>query len=84
MYEQERDSFKARIVFDYQKATNCHQEEKKSLLHVIESLKSHYHESYEAQKSHFQIRKDEIINQVKSSFPQHKTLKVQVKILILR
>ena len=42
----------------------CHQQEKRSLLSTISTLQAHYHESYTAQKGNFQIRKDDIINQV--------------------
>lgn len=64
VYEQERDSFKVTIASEYQIATTCHQKEKQTLLSTISNLQSHYRDSYQAQKSHFQIRKDDIINQV--------------------
>ena len=64
MYQQESNSFKATIATDYQKAMECHQQEKHSLLSTVSTLQSHYRESYAAQKANFQIRKDDIINQV--------------------
>ena len=64
VYEQESNSFKATITKDYQKATHCHQKEKLALLSTINNLQSHYRKSYQAQESHFQVLKDEIINQV--------------------
>lgn len=64
VYEQESNSFKATIAKDYQKAMACHQQEKSSLLFTINTLQSHYRDSYTAQKANFQVRKDDIINQV--------------------
>ncbi|XP_032776414.2 dynein regulatory complex subunit 2 [Daphnia magna] len=63
VYEQESNSFKATIAKDYQKAMACHQQEKSSLLFTINTLQSHYRDSYTAQKANFQVRKDDIINQ---------------------
>ncbi len=68
VYEQESNAFKNTIAADYKKATMCHQQEKRSLLTTVSALQSHYRESYAAQKSHFQIRKDDIINQVRDSY----------------
>lgn len=64
VYQQESNLFKATIVTDYTSAMTCHQQEKRSLLSTISTLQSHYRESYTAQKANFQIRKDDIINQV--------------------
>lgn len=66
VYEQESTVFKKTIAADYKKATVCHQQEKRSMLTTISELQSHYHESYLAQKTHFQVRKDDIINQVRN------------------
>lgn len=52
------------IAGDYDKAKDCHRNQEAVLLENLTSLQAHYRQSFLDQQSHFQIRKDEIINQV--------------------
>lgn len=63
-YQNERDSLQLTIANDYQKAMTIHFEEKSALIETINNLQEHYCSSFTEQRNHFQLRKDEIINQV--------------------
>ena len=71
IFEQERDCVASMAAGDNQKGIEIHREEKRALLTAIESVKSHYHDSYHAQRRHFQAIKDDIINQVMSKIHIH-------------
>lgn len=65
LYEQERTLLESTVAADYNRAEEYHDKHKAALLDTVQSLQAHYHQSYVDQRSHFQIRKDEIINQVR-------------------
>lgn len=67
LYEEERKLLEQTVAGDYRKAEECHLKQKAAVLENVTAVRSHYHESFLTQQSHFQIRKDEIINQVRSS-----------------
>ena len=64
IFEQEREFISSTIDNDYDSAIEIHREEKRSLLNTIQSVKTHYHDSYNMQRNYFQAIKDDIINQV--------------------
>ena len=64
IFEQEKDFISSTIACNHGRAIEIHEQEKRSLLNTIESVKTHYHDSYHTQRNYFQAIKDEIINQV--------------------
>ena len=63
LYQEERDSLESSLTCDYDSANGRHRQTHATLLETVQRLQLHYQNSYQSQRNHFQIRKDEIINQ---------------------
>ena len=64
LYQGERGRLEASLASDHERASVKHRQTHATLLETIQRLQIQYRKSYQGQQNYFQMRKDEIINQV--------------------
>lgn len=63
-FVEQRAGVEATVAADYARANEAHGREKAALSAAFQTLQGHYRQSYLEQRAQYQIRKDDLVNQV--------------------